>query len=279
MRLIHSHRRWRRLLPAAVLAMGVGAAWSQASLDPALIKAYSGVYAQDCTRVGALRLKFLGDSLVVEQGGKSAIGKNVQSAYSFLGQSPPADFQVALLSSAGDDLQFVLFHNRSGLFAELGGGPKVVAVAGKAAMGKRYRHCDPNRNALPGAPAAAPGTPSAQAAAGPVGPTTLLRDPQFRRAHVSALGPLAREPWLARLDGPAPPLKNVKVAGTEYQLISVCKSHDCGDNNAVLLYSARRPMVYGKVFQRGRATLVGAPPPAVAAELEKLWVAEWRRKN
>jgi hypothetical protein len=31
---------------------------------------------------------------------------------------------------------------------------------------------------------------------------------------------------------------------------------------------------YGKIVQRGRSTLVGSPPPPVAAELERLWRVE-----
>jgi len=60
---------------------------------------------------------------------------------------------------------------------------------------------------------------------------------------------------------------------------SACKNHDCGDNNTVLLYSAAQGVVYGKIFQQRRATLIGAPPPAVAAELDRLWLAEWQRTD
>ena len=47
-------------------------------------------------------------------------------------------------------------------------------------------------------------------------------------------------------------------------------------NNTVLLYSSAPEVVYGKVYQRGKSTLIGAPPPAVASELEALWKKEWR---
>jgi hypothetical protein len=35
-------------------------------------------------------------------------------------------------------------------------------------------------------------------------------------------------------------------------------------------------VVYGKVVQKGKSTLIGSPPPAVAAELDKLWKSEFR---
>jgi hypothetical protein len=106
-----------------------------------------------------------------------------------------------------------------------------------------------------------------------------LLDAKFRSAYYKALGPKVGESWLAQLDGPAPPIKKINVGGTEYMFASACKNHDCGDNNTVLLYSAAQGVVYGKIFQQRRATLIGAPPPAVAAELDRLWLAEWQQNR
>ncbi len=106
----------------------------------------------------------------------------------------------------------------------------------------------------------------------------LLLDPKSKAAYFKALGPLAREPWLARLDGPSPENKRVTVAGASYVQVGVCKNHDCQDNSALFLYSAERNVLYGFVAIRGRAGLIGAPPPAVAAELPKMWKKEWRKQ-
>lgn len=76
--------------------------------------------------------------------------------------------------------------------------------------------------------------------------------------------------------GGAPAVRALRVAGTEMQLASVCKPHDCVDHNAVLLYDAAQPAVYAKVHQAGRTTLLGNPPPPIAAALEPLWQQEWR---
>ena len=105
----------------------------------------------------------------------------------------------------------------------------------------------------------------------------LLYDPKAKATYYKALGPLSKEPWLAKLDGPSSENKPVKVAGADYVLVSTCKNHDCAENNVVLLYSGSQAVVYGKVYQRGKSTLIGSPPPAVAAELEKLWKSEFRR--
>ena len=104
----------------------------------------------------------------------------------------------------------------------------------------------------------------------------LLYNAQAKAAYHQALGPLVKEPWLARLDGPSREFRPVKVAGEAYMLGDACKNRDCYDHNVVLLWSGAKNVVYGKVVQRGKSTLIGSPPPAVAAELEKLWKAEFR---
>jgi hypothetical protein len=103
----------------------------------------------------------------------------------------------------------------------------------------------------------------------------LLYDPKAKAAYTKALGPLSKESWLAKLDGPSPQNRPVKVANTDFVLVAACKNRDCADHNTVLLWSAP-DVVYGKVYQRGKSTLIGSPPPAVAAELEKLRKTEWR---
>ena len=108
-------------------------------------------------------------------------------------------------------------------------------------------------------------------------PAEYLKDPKFKPLYVTALGAKAKTPWLAKMDGPAPTTRKVNVGGTEFVLSAFCKNHDCGDNNAVLLYSAPKGVLYGTIYEKGKATLIGDPPPAVAAELPKLWKTEWRQ--
>jgi hypothetical protein len=108
-----------------------------------------------------------------------------------------------------------------------------------------------------------------------LGASGLLYDPKTKSAYMKALGPLAKEPWLSKLDGPSPQNRPVKVANNDFVLIAACKNRDCEQNSAVLLWSSP-DTIYGKVVQRGKSSLIGAPPPAVASELEKLWKTEWR---
>jgi len=104
----------------------------------------------------------------------------------------------------------------------------------------------------------------------------LLYNEKAKATYYKALGPLSKETWLAKLDGPSPQNKRVKVAGADYFLLAACKNRDCEDNSTVLLYSGAQDVVYGTIHQRGKLTLIGAPPPAVATELERLWKSEWR---
>jgi hypothetical protein len=262
----------RQLFGVALLLLcAATAVWAQGGGDTALMQRYGGVLAPDCTNYMLPQLKYLGDSLVVQDGGKAVLtGRNVKAAPNYFGANPRPDFETALASeiAGGDALVFVFYRNASGLFATVEGGPKVMRALPATLKGKRARHCDPNRNVAPGAKPPA-GT----------GPPDLLRDANFRQPYVQALGPLAREPWLMQLDGPAPPVRKVEVAGNAYQLVSVCKNHDCRDNNMVLLYAAKFRTIYAKILVRGRSTLIGAPPQRVATELERLWREEWRRSR
>jgi hypothetical protein len=104
----------------------------------------------------------------------------------------------------------------------------------------------------------------------------LLYDPKAKATYYKALGPLQKEPWLAKLDGPSSENRAMKVAGEDYVMLYTCKNHDCYDNNVVLLWSGVKDVVYGRIYQRGKSTLIGSPPPAVAAELETLWKKRFR---
>ena len=84
-----------------------------------------------------------------------------------------------------------------------------------------------------------------------------------------------KEPWLAKLDGPSSEGQAMKVANAADVMLYTCKNRDC-DNNVVLLWSGIQNVVYGKVNQKGKSTLIGNPPPAVAAELEKIWKKQFR---
>ena len=107
----------------------------------------------------------------------------------------------------------------------------------------------------------------------------LLYNQKARTVYYKALGPLAKEPWLAKLDGPSPKNRRINVAGADYYLLAACKNGDCEENSTVLLYSPAQDIVYGKIYQHGRSTLIGSPTLTVAIELEKLWMAEWQARG
>jgi len=131
--------------------------------------------------------------------------------------------------------------------------------------GQKLRHCDPNRNPLPGTPVAHS-----------VSPPELLRDPKFNATQLTALGPLAGERWLSLLAGPAPEVKALNLAGTAMRLANLCKPHGCAVHNTMVLYDGAQPAAHGKVYQAGRSTLMDNPAPTAAAEPDQLLRQEWR---
>jgi Inhibitor of vertebrate lysozyme (Ivy) len=282
-----------RLIQSAMLIAAVTSApaWAQGKIDQKLMQVYGGVLAPDCSNYMLPQLKYLGDSLVVQDGGKAVLtGRNVKAAPTYFGAKSPPDFETALTSevAGGEALVFVFYRNASGLFAAVEGGPKVMAaLPASLKEGKRARHCDPNRNAAPGAAAAAAGG-AASAGTGnsakifkgyaltELSAAGLLYNAKAKEIYYKALGPLVKEPWLAKLDGPSSEGQAMKIANSDYVMLYTCKNRDCYDNNVVLLWSGVQNVVYGKVYQKGKSTLIGDPPPAVAAELEKLWKKQFR---
>lgn len=109
-------------------------------------------------------------------------------------------------------------------------------------------------------------------------PSEYLKDPKFKELYLKALGPKAKTGWLAKMDGPAPTTRKVRVIGSEFVLAAFCKNSDCADHSAVLLYAADRGQLYGTIVERGKTTLIGEPQPGMAIELNKLWKKEWRQQ-
>lgn len=107
-------------------------------------------------------------------------------------------------------------------------------------------------------------------------PAALMVDKPFMAIYRKALGRKDKEPWL--VDGPETQHKNVEIEGTTYVVATSCKPHDCGDNTILVLYSAAKKVVYGKIVRPGDARLLGAPPPAVSAALEREWTLEFRSR-
>jgi hypothetical protein len=219
-----------------IVAATAAPASAQVKIDTKLMQVYGGVLAPDCSNYMLPQLKYLGDSLVVQDGGKAVL----------TGRSEIA---------RGETLVFVFYRNASGLFAAVEGGPKVMAAlpaAGNSAkIFKGYALTE-------------------LSAAG------LLYNARAKEIYYKALGPLVNEPWLAKLDGPSSEGQAMKVADADYVMLYTCKNHDCYDHNVVLLWSGIQNVVYGKINQKGKSTLIGNPPPAVAAELEKIWKKQFR---
>ena len=265
--------RYSIQVAAAMLVAAGAPAWSQ-GLDAHTLKAYGGTYMADCRNPTSPKATVFADALVFLNGNQRIAGGKVTAPSSFFGNSPPEGYLMTLQSqvAGGAEMYWYIFEDKAGRYLKVDGDAKLVAAIGKPLVGQKFRRCD----AAPKQAAAAP-APRRAYALHELSAAGILLDPKARSAYYTALGPLRREPWLADLDGPSPENRRVTVAGTEYILASACKNHDCFDNSTVLLYSAAQGVVHGKVYQRGRSTLIGAPSPAVAKELERLWREEFRK--
>jgi hypothetical protein len=258
-----------RATATAILLFAVPVS-AKAGLDAATLKAYGGTYMADCANPASPKATIFADSLVFLHGSRRVAAGNVEPQFSFFGNSAPENYRVALVGevpNAGQMFWFV-HEDESGYYLMLDGDTKVVAAIGKTLVWKKFRRCDgASARAAPKPPA----TPKKTYALTDLSASGILLDPKAKAAFYKALGPLRGESWLADLDGPSSENVNVKIAGKEYVRAYCCKNHDCYDYNTVLLYSADQNLVYGKVYQRGKSTLIGAPPPAIAKDLDRLW--------
>ena len=262
---------------ASIVAAFMAISAHGAALDADTMRSFGGRYAVDCAATaGGVSLRVEPDTLVIDVRGKTISGGRVQASYSYFGQSPPPGFAVALQSELrdGKELVFLVHRDASGQRIELQADPKLMAALGAMAT-QKYRDCDAARNQRVAATVRGERHQAATAGARDTGDP--LRDPRLKQAYLKALGPRASLPWLARLEGPSPERKQVRVEGAEYTRVAVCKPHDCYDNSAVVLFSAGRGVVYGKVLDRNTPVLIGAPSPAMAAALEKIWRDDFRQ--
>ncbi len=285
-----------RVIQSAMLIVVTAStpAWAQGKLDAATMKAFGGTYQLDCSNNASPKATVFPDALVFLHGDKRIAGSKPEAQHSFFGNSPPPEYRIMLVSEApGGQLFFAIHEDKSGYYLKLDGEPKVQAAIGKPLTQQKFRRCDgtgkPMQTAA-AAPVAAQAAPAASQGQGSgntakifkgyslteLSAAGLLYNAKAKEIYYKALGPLTKEPWLAKLDGPSSEGQAMKVANADYVMLYTCKNRDCYDNNVVLLWSGIQNVVYGKVNQTGKSTLIGNPPPAVAAELEKLWKKHFR---
>lgn len=275
--------RW--IQPAGwLVALALLAPAARAALPADVVRQFGGSYSTDCARPDAPRLRVTADALTMEQGVQRLSGGQALAAYAYFGNSPPPGYQVALLGEGPGkaSVTFIVLHDPAGQYIQVEANQHAKSVLGPSAPAK-FRSCDADLNALAAreytrahAPKPPPGPISLEAASRP---SELLRNAEFKALYLKTLGPRAKEPWLARLDGPAPELKTHKLQSVEYTVISACKPHDCGDNNLVLLYAPAQGQLFGKLYELDAGTTwLGDPPPVVKTEIEKVWRAEWRSR-
>lgn len=280
--------RLRWLIPGAAIALLAIAlpARSQDGIDDSTMEAFGGTYLADCANKAGPRLTVFKSELVYIEGDRRTAGKNTMAAASYFGNdNPDASYRTTLVSEMADGSQllFIVHADARGPYIVIDGDTKAMAGISPAMRKQKFRRCDADGagekqagTPAKAAPAAPPSAAVDRASGEGVTASGMLLDRKFKAAYFKALGALTREEWLTALDGPSPETRKVKVAGAEYLLIACCKDHDCHDSNTVLLWSAPRRLVYGLVHRAGRNSLIGAPTPAIAKELQALWKTEWR---
>lgn len=272
-------RQLRHDVTAAALVLWCGAVAQAADWDEVQWQAYGGEYAVDCADASSIHLQVGRESLVLQRGSRRVERRDIDSALTFFGQSPPPEFQIALMGqSPGPEFVAVIFRDRNGRYATLDLEPAVSAELGvHPDPDTRYSDCDAGRRKRDGAAFLRQQRLDAEAerAAARASP---LADARFRRAYRLALGARVSQRWLDRMDGPMPAVESIELAGTRYKKYALCKPHDCYDHSIVVLYDAVAGKAYAALFEAGEELVIlNSPSPALALELSKLWCKEWRQ--
>ncbi len=252
------------------LFLAAHTAWAQAHSKSDVVRKYGGIYATYCSSPNAPRLRVLRDALVVEHGDKRVVGRKVQVVLSYPTPRPPAAFKLTLASEvrSGSVLGFMVFEDKIGISIRLQADAALQAPLGKALLNATYRRCSS---------ASAPRADTNTVQNEPMSDAEkILLNPVFKAHYLRVLGPLAREAWLAKLNGPRPPARRVRIAGMEYLLLSVCKPHDCNNFNAALLYAEDHDRLFGRVYQQGRVSYLGEPQPDIVDALNTFWTHQWQ---
>ena len=126
---------------------------------------------------------------------------------------------------------------------------KLISAIGPALLQQNFCRCDGAAKQAQTAAAPVPSQPSSSANTSKafkgyslteLSAPGLLYNAQAKATYYKALGPLSKEPWLAKLDGPSPQNKPVKVAGADYGAsIRMQEPRLRGEQHPVLLYSSR----------------------------------------
>lgn len=265
----------------AMAALAVAGAAGAQGLRPDALAMFGGRYALDCAKADSPRVLVEARQMRIEQGNQRITVGNLDSAFSYFGNSPPPDFRVALLGQVQGRHEVIALVNADGKGQYLTLDGDRTFMANMGTLGKaRFRHCNEsaNRQAVADQQAAKQAEAAARAPVAPgtaKHPSELIRDARFKPAYLRALGPLSRTPWLVAMNGPAPDLRQQRIGGVDYTVAAFCQAHDCGDNNAVLLYDAAQGRVYGLLQQKGKTQSFGSPPGPLLIDLHTIWRREW----
>jgi len=103
----------------------------------------------------------------------------------------------------------------------------------------------------------------------------VLMDPVYRGSWdrlIAANPSRAVFPWLTyytrNFEGTAKPSQNVTVGSKTYEVFSICKAHDCRDNQFHVIFSPDGKQAWGLLVDNGSPrTFFGNPMPEIADAL------------
>ena len=165
------------------------------------------------------------DALVFLHGDKRVALRSPRHSIRSSAISPPPEYLTMLVSEARRAVDAGIHQDKAGYYLKVDGDQKVGGDWQAAQQKSLRRHAKPMQTAT-AAPAAAPAAGAASAGVGnsakifkgyaltELSAAGLLYNAKAKEIYYKALGPLVKESWLAKLDGPSSEGQAMKVATT-----------------------------------------------------------------
>jgi hypothetical protein len=128
------------------LAIGLLAALpafaQQTPNDVSTLNKYAGTYAVDCSKPGTTRLTVGVKALALQSGTRRLQTAAPMAAFSYFGNSPPPNYDVALLGEAPPTgLAFIAMNDETGPYLTVEADQPLEKQFGKAALAGKFRRC------------------------------------------------------------------------------------------------------------------------------------------
>ena len=104
-------------------------------------------------------------------------------------------------------------------------------------------------------------------------PWDWLDNQEFSAAYTKALQDVptslnTENDWYKKLNGTGMPSQVAKIGDVSWDMIFICKPHECADHYAKIMYNTKNNQLYALVLDQGEQFYLGKPNQEIQQALE-----------